>query len=104
MSETLTTVRGNIDSDGSILEGTGFRVTHDRTGLYNIVFDLGTFSDTPTVAATVISNSAKNDKTRYNCVVEQNGLSASGFVMITGDDDGDLSDRVFGFIAVGPPA
>ena len=103
MAENLTTVRGNVSKTGSIDNGTGFRVTHDKTGLFNVVFDRDTFSDVPTVVGTVISESAKDNKTRYNCVNERDGLTADGFVMITGDDSGDLSDRDFGFIAVGPP-
>lgn len=94
-------VRGSVDGDGNIIAGSGFRVTHDRTGVYNILFDQGSFVDTPSIAATAISNSAIDDKTRINCVVQRDGLSATGFTMLTGDDDGDRSDRWFGFVAVG---
>ncbi len=103
MAENLTTVRGNVYKTGDIEDGTGFQVVKDKTGVYNVIFDTGTFAGTPTVVGTVISDSAEDDNTRYNCVVKRTDLKPASFVMITGDNDGDLSDRDFGFIAMGPP-
>lgn len=100
MSERI--IRGSVTGDGTITAGTGFRVSHGKTGVYDIFFDRGTFGDVPTIVATVISNSALDDKTRKNAVVQRDALTADSFVMITGDDDGDLSNDDFGFIAIGP--
>ncbi|MCC6350346.1 MAG: hypothetical protein IT347_12235 [Candidatus Eisenbacteria bacterium] len=37
--EALRIVRGEVLAAGSINEGSGFRVTHPATGIYNIIFD-----------------------------------------------------------------
>ncbi|MEM9554246.1 MAG: hypothetical protein AAGC60_08300 [Acidobacteriota bacterium] len=101
MIDKLVHVRGNVSSSGEITAGSGFRVVRDRTGIFQILLDRP-FADTPTVTATVISNSARDDKTRVNAVVQRDGLQSDRFIVITGDDDGDLDSKDFGFIAVGP--
>ncbi len=101
MTTNFKVVRGTVDVDGNIVAGSGFSAQNPTSGHYTITFDPGTFRHTPTITATVVSNSAQNNETRLNCIVKREGLSASGFVMITGNDDGDLRGRWFGFIAVG---
>lgn len=102
MATTEKVIHGYINSDGEILSGSGgFRVSHEKTGIYDVFFDRGTFVATPTIVATVVSNSARDNKTRKNAVVQRDGLTNDSFVLITGDDDGDLSNDDFMFTAIG---
>ena len=52
-TEPLCIIRGSVNADGSIENGTGFSVVKGGTGEYTIVFDLA-FIDFPTLSGTVL--------------------------------------------------
>lgn len=107
--EQLRMIRGTVKADGSKLEGSGFTVTRDRTGVYDVTFSTA-FTDRPTV---VVSQQFPDDNhtsggkisdtggnTRDNALVV--GVTNSMVRIKTGDGDGDASNRRFHFIAIGP--
>jgi hypothetical protein len=91
--ENLRTLRGNVNSDGTIAAGSGFWVEHPGTGYYIVHFDTS-FLGTPTVTATAIDWSnftgVKTAQLAAGSVVILTFLSESGH------------NQAFSFIAVGP--
>jgi hypothetical protein len=100
--EMATIIYGTVDSDGTILGGSGYSVSHTSgTGLYYITFD-EPFNKLPGAAGTQLyPNVETNDggDTRDNVVFVF--LSAEKLVVKTGDNDGDARDRNFTFIVAG---
>jgi hypothetical protein len=100
--EPLRILRGTIDGSGAILAGAGFTIAHIGTGVYDINF-AAPFTGLPSVSVTQIYpdiNFAPPGKTTDNAVI--NGVSATRVRVATGRDNGDLSDRSFSFIIMGP--
>jgi len=100
--EPLRILRGTVDGSSSILAGTGFSIAHLGTGVYDINFD-APFTGLPSVSVTQVYpdiNFAPPGRTTDNAVI--NGISATRVRVATGRDNGDLSDRSFSFIIMGP--
>jgi hypothetical protein len=97
--ESIRMIRGVINANGTIAQGTGFTVSKVGTGLYDISFSNG-FPGLPSVVATqwYFGNGTGGD-TRDNAVVVS--VSNSSTRIKTGGGDGAASDRVFGFIVMG---
>lgn len=49
-------IDGSIASDGTILKGTGFTVTHEHTGVYIVKFDTPFYFSPPSIARLEIIN------------------------------------------------
>jgi hypothetical protein len=100
--EPLRILRGTVDGSGAILAGAGFTIAHIGTGVYDINF-AAPFTGLPSVSVTQIFpdiNFAPPGKTTDNAVI--NGISATRVRVATGRDNGDLSNRSFSFIIMGP--
>jgi hypothetical protein len=100
--ENLGLIRGTVNADGSIAGGKGFTVKRQTQGVYDVFFATS-FSDTPTVAVTQIYRGNVSDlggDTRDNAVVV--GVNKGQVRLKVGEDDGKASDRMFGFIVMGP--
>ena len=94
----LKIIRGTVDFDGTILQGSGFTVTKNGTGDYTINFS-SAFSGTPTAVATPIDV----DLTGMIDIVYVHSMSTSSFDVIMGDwSSVDYYDLAFTFIAIGP--
>lgn len=98
--EKLTLIRGTVNFDGSIAQGTGFTINHWDTGHYIVNFSTP-FSNTPSGAVTqVFFDTAEGGSTLDNAVIIEMG---SSFVSLqTGDSNGIKSDRGFTFLFAGP--
>jgi hypothetical protein len=100
--EPLRMLRGTVDASGTIRAGLGFSIAHIGTGVYDINFDVP-FTGLPSVSVTQIFPDLSflpPGKTTDNAVI--NGISASKVRVATGRDNGDLDDRSFSFIIMGP--
>lgn len=100
--EELKGIRGSIKPNGEILAGKGFKVVHEETGIYTILFNED-FPSRPTVVVTqhypADDNFASDGgNTRDNAVIV--AVQHDRFKIKTGDGDGKVSDRAFEFIAV----
>lgn len=49
-------IDGSIAADGTILDGTGFKVTHEATGVYIVKFDTPFYFSPPTIQTLVVDN------------------------------------------------
>jgi hypothetical protein len=98
--ENLRIVRGVISSDGVIVEGSGFQVTHNDRGHYIITFDT-VFAGAPAVTAT----SEMPGETDSPTIIAVQTPSAGNVILRQYCQDpkvcGDI-DAPFHFIAVGP--
>lgn len=96
--EGLRIVRGNVDADGTILEGVGFTVDRltgtDPTGQYIVTFD-APFSDNPTPLVT---------SARLYRIASVVSIGTGGFVVIfyQATSATPKIDSSFYFVAVGP--
>ena len=100
--EPLRIIRGTVDASGSILAGQGFTVGHGSPGVYDINFAVP-FTGIPSATSTQIYpdiNFGTPGKTTDNSVI--NGISSTRVRFTTGDANGDLNDRSFSFIVMGP--
>jgi len=90
--ENVRIIRGRINSNGSILFGTGFTVTHPTTGQYTVTFS-PSYSDTP--ALTVTADSAAAVIATYTSV----GPTSAGIRIW--NTAGTGIDNVYSFVAIG---
>jgi len=96
-STHLVLVRGTVGFDAMTIAGGDFAVTRTGPGTYLVLYDDGTFSDTPTVLVQILGGDVgPNEAFTY---VESETLV--GFVVET-QVDSILVDHSFKFIAVGP--
>jgi hypothetical protein len=94
--ENLRIIRGEIGTNGDIIVGTGFQVSHTQTGIYDIHFDTQ-FADSPSVTATL--DYPATGPARWVFTV---GVVAAGLRFITVDQDNNVTSKQFSFIAIGP--
>ena len=96
--ENLRIVRGTVDANGNILQGSGFHVSHFATGEYSIIFNTP-FASAPSVTATIDGNGAhwdiliqtwETDRFRFEISTYEPGVT------------GSFHSFGFNFIAVGP--
>jgi hypothetical protein len=94
--ETLRIIRGQTNSSGAIIFGTGFTITKGGagSGVYTINFTTP-FSSTPTVVGSSLTNGSTFSVTTSG----QTG-SAAPILM---NASGVVADSGFTFIAIGPP-
>lgn len=85
-------VMGKVAADGSVLAGSGFTVSHFRTGGYLVTFSTA-FSGLPTVVGTL-----ENTGTNGQVVVESS--SAASIQLGTSNASGSSIDSVFNFLAI----
>jgi hypothetical protein len=89
-------VWGVVNSDGTIVAGSGFSAEHNADRKYTwIRFDTS-FASTPCVVAQQLGSG----NTKDNALVDD--LAADKFSVMTGDADGERTFRWFSFIAIGP--
>ncbi len=94
--ENLRIIRGNVDADGNITQGSGFTVIRSGEGNYLINFNTP-FAGIPTVTAT-------GDRSligRQSPVLMTDGITAS-WVRLQFNQYDNWQDRPFHFIAIGP--
>ena len=96
--ENLRIVRGRVDANGNILQGSGFQVSHFATGEYSIIFNTP-FASAPSVTATIDGNGShwdiliqtwETDRFRFEISTYEPGVT------------GSFHSFGFNFIAVGP--
>ncbi len=104
-------VWGTVCRDGKIHSGSGFMVTHDKEGIYSIMFKNDPFANPPAVVVTqLFCGNSKPDSwdeftfsggdPRDNAVLI--ALDESRFKVKTGcGGDGDTASRNFSFVAIG---
>lgn len=108
-SENLRMVRGNVNSDGTILAGAGFSMQHLGAGTYRITFATA-FGAPPTVVATPSPSVANNLNTANTSLF---GNQPSDYAIITtsygyvppggsGQVFSVKEDVGFSFVAIGP--
>jgi hypothetical protein len=101
--EPLRMLRGTVDSSGLVLSGAGFTVNHVGSGMYEVNFN-APFSGLPSASVTQIypnkDGFGAHGITTDNAVI--NGINATKFGVVTGDSHGDVQDRSFTFIVLGP--
>jgi hypothetical protein len=92
-AEPLRMVRGTVNTNGSIVAGAGFGVSHTNgTGAYVITFSQP-FGGTPTVTTSAV-----------NFVTKSGSAPTPGSVTVaTVDFSGHSQDDAFSFTALGPP-
>ena len=102
--ENLRIIRGIIAEDGSILEGTGFSVSHPEEGRYVVGFPTP-FADVPTITATADRNpftpGGAGSEASYLVMTDFVTLSGAEFVVRNASAN-VWQDRAFQFIAIGP--
>ena len=93
--ENLRLLRGNVDGNGTILNGTGFTVVRFAEGIYDITF-VPSFAGVPTVTANA-HRPAGNLRwpTQFD-------LTSSGVRIYTEFSAGDRTDSDFSFCVIGP--
>ncbi len=102
--DALKGIRGSVKANGTILSGgKNFKVVHDDTGLYTVIFVKEEFSTRPTVVVTqhypdTDDFSKDGGNTKDNAVII--AVNSDRFKVKTGDGDGNATDRAFEFIAV----
>lgn len=95
--ETLKIIRGNVNSVGTILSGTGFTIQRNSTGNYTITFSTA-FSGIPTVVA--VSNLVPY----YSASVDNQSTSQAQIHFRDTEPNPSVPvNSAFTFIAVGPP-
>ncbi len=100
--ENLRMLRGTVDPNGNTLAGIGFTIQPVSGGLYDVVFD-APFSAMPSASVTQIypdPNFNTHGSSRDNAVI--NGLSTAKMRVLTGDDNGNATNRHFSFVIMGP--
>lgn len=85
---------GNINSDGTTAQGTGFSVNKTGTGVYAITFTTP-FAATPNIQVTISDSAA---------LWHTSSRSASGFTVTTTGTGGGAADHAFDFLAFPTPA
>ena len=101
-------IYGYVNSDGSILQGSGFKVVQDDTGVYTVMFDQASdgsdiFNDTPAVSVTQVYTgdmSYGGGDITDNAVII--AIAQDRVKILTGNVDNGHQDRQFSFIAAGP--
>ena len=95
--ENLRIVRGVVHSDGSLITGAGFTVSHSANGQYSISFNTA-FAGAPSVTATCDS-----DGGAINCFAQTEGVTASSAgIRVRLTSTGADFNAIFHFIAIGP--
>lgn len=92
--ENLRIVRGNVNTNGSIANGTGFTITHTAgTGVYTINFN-NAFSGNPSIVVTEF----------FGGGTAQGNVAGNGSAQITTNTagPGTPADFGFSFIVIGP--
>lgn len=91
-------VSGIIDKDGNVVSGSRFSVTRSSAGIYNIVFDVNTFTDTPAVVASctrgIVDIGGSSDAAPVAPYLSKDGCRVRIY-----NDSGTLQDAWFSFIA-----
>ena len=91
-------VWAEVGADGDLLSGTGCSVTKTSEGTYQIDFT-DNFSDTPAIVGSQVNRKSPSEVTTDNVVFPL--VTHAQATALTGDKNGDLSNRSFSFIAVG---
>lgn len=93
---------GIVNTDGSIVSGTGFAVSHDGTGEYTIDIPAGLFKTCP---ANMVTPGGVNGHAPiadvYDYISCGNGHDVKFQVRIYSRTNGALQDNAFGFVSVG---
>ena len=93
---------GIVNTDGSIVSGTGYSVSHDGTGKYTIDIPAGQFKTCP---ANMVTPGGVNGHAPiadvYDYISCGNGNDVKFQVRIYSRTDGQLQDNAFGFVSVG---
>ncbi len=99
-SKDFARLGGLVNGDGSILQGSGFTISHPADGEYQVSFPSGTLSNAncpPLATAMVFSGIVRHPQiTGRSC----SGLGAGSFTIRTLDNDGVAHDTPFVFMAM----
>jgi hypothetical protein len=99
-SKDFARLGGVVNGDGSILQGSGFTVSHPSDGEYQVSFPSGTLSNAncpPVATAVVFSGIVRNPQiSGRGC----SGLGAGSFTIKTLDNDGVAHDTPFVFMGM----
>jgi hypothetical protein len=96
---TTTIIWGSINANGTIQSGSGnFNVERQSTGNYLIGFDTK-FSVEPAVVGDQNNFNSSTQDPRDGVVFPF--VTTNTFTALTADSGGKLTDRSFGFIAIG---
>jgi hypothetical protein len=85
-------IRGTIGTNGEILAGSGFQVSHTQTGIYHITFDTA-FAGDPSVTATAYY---------VDFLASAVATSSTAQVDLEFIAQGHLESGRFDFIVIGP--
>ena len=99
-SKDFARLGGVINGDGSILQGSGFTVSHPSDGEYQVSFPSGTLSNAncpPLATAMVFSGIVRNPQISSRTC---SGLGAGSFTIKTLDTDGVAHDTPFVFMGM----
>jgi hypothetical protein len=99
--ENLRIIRGivNCQSTPSILAGAGFSVIRPTQGFCDIKFDTP-FGGTPSITATAYYNPSNNEPEKF--VILGGVGPGNAQIFVARRSDGDFTDGIFHFIAIGP--
>jgi hypothetical protein len=98
----MAMISGNVNANGTVFQGSGFRVVREEKGVYSVLFD-ASFPGIPSVVLTQNypgwSDFADDGgDTRDNAVLI--AVGPDRFKYKTGDSTGKATDRNCAFIAV----
>ena len=92
--ENLRIIRGKVNSNGDILEGSGFDAVRDAEGQYTITFD-APFLDIPTMVASI-------EYQQGIISLNVDTVNSGQMKVYTWHHDNGSVDNAFHFIAIGP--
>ena len=98
-SKGFARLAGVVNGDGSVVQGTGFTVTHPSDGEYQVSFPNGTLGSIcpPVVTATVFAGIVRHPQLAGRAC---SGLGSGNFTIKMLDNDGVAHDTPFLFIAM----
>jgi len=94
----LRTIRGTVNADGTIAEGTGFTITDNGTGDHTVNFTTA-FSDVPSVGLSVVKTASGSAHYGTHESLAVGSVRIKTFLHLSSSS---ASDMEFSFIAVGP--
>ena len=103
ISEDLKLIRGNVNANGTIAQGTGFTVTKLTSSRYQIDFS-NPFTGVPSITFGIGDTAAFAGNTYEDNIINVISISNSRVIVVTMDNSGENTreDSWFSFIAVGP--
>ena len=95
------TIWGNVSADRKVSQGSGdFQVTENTpTGVFNVLFDRGSFDDVPAVVVTVLEPAGAAG---HIAAAEMEKLDQTQFqIVIRSTYSQEAANKPFSFVAIG---